>query len=98
MRSASRIDNSLLGRWWSTVDRPTLACVGLLIGFGYVLMLAASPAVAARIGASRDMFILKQVIFLTLAGAVVVGVSLLTPRGVRRLALAGCLVALAATA
>ncbi len=98
MRSASRIDNSILGRWWSTVDRWTLACVGLLIGFGYVLMLAASPAVAARIGASRDMFILKQVVFLSVAGVIVIGVSLLSPKGVRRLALAGCAVALCATA
>jgi cell division protein FtsW len=98
MRSLSRIDNSTLGRWWSTVDRATLACVGLLIGFGYVLMLAASPAVAARIGASRDMFILKQVVFLSAAGATVIAVSLLSPRGVRRLSLAGCLLALGATA
>ena len=98
MRNLSRIDNSLLGRWWWTVDRWTLACVGLLIGFGYVLMLAASPAVAARIGASRDMFILKQVVFLAVAGAIVIAVSLLSPRGVRRLALAGCLAALGATA
>ena len=98
MRLASRIDNSMLGRWWWTVDRWTLACVGLLIGFGYVLMLAASPAVAARIGASRDMFILKQVVFLTLAGCIVIMVSLLSPKGVRRLALAGCVVAIGATA
>ena len=98
MRSASRLDNSRLGRWWWTVDRWTLGCVGLLIGFGYVLMLAASPAVATRIGASRDMFILKQVIFLAVAGAIVVCVSLLPPKGVRRVALLGCLLALAATA
>ena len=98
MSRASRLDNSLFGRWWWTVDRPTLACVGLLIGFGYVLMLAASPAVATRIGASRDMFILKQVVFLAIAGGIVVGVSLLSPRGVRRLSLAGCLLALLATA
>lgn len=98
MRSASRVDNSLFGRWWWTVDRWTLASVGMLIGFGYVLMLAASPAVAARIGASRDMFIFKQVVFLTLAGAIVILVSLLSPKGVRRLALAGCLAALGATA
>ncbi len=98
MRNLSRIDNSVLGRWWWTVDRWTLGGVGLLIGFGYVLMLAASPAVAARIGASRDMFILKQVVFLAMAGAIVVCVSLLPPRGVRRLALVGCLLALGATA
>ena len=60
----SRADNSMLGRWWWTVDRWTLVAIGVLIGFGYVMMLAASPAVAERIGQSRDMFILKQVFFL----------------------------------
>ena len=64
----SRADNSLLGRWWWTVDRWTLGAVGVLIGFGYIMMLAASPAVAERIGSSRDMFIFKQVFFLAVAG------------------------------
>ena len=94
----SRSDDSVLGRWWLTVDRWTLLAVATLIGFGYVMMLAASPAVAERIHQSRDMFILKQVVFLALAGLVVVGVSLLSPRGVWRLALVGCLAALALTA
>ena len=94
----SRSDDSVLGRWWLTVDRWTLLAVATLIGFGYVMMLAASPAVAERIHQSRDMFILKQVVFLALAGLVVVGVSLLSPRGVWRLALFGCLLALALTA
>jgi len=94
----SRADTSLLGRWWWTVDRWTLLAIATLIGLGYVMMLAASPAVAERIKQSRDIFILKQVFFLALAGAVVVVVSLLSPRGVRRVALAGCLVALALTA
>ena len=98
MRGAKRIDNSVIGRWWWTVDHATLACVGLLIGFGYVLMLAASPSVAARIGADRDLFILKQMVFLAIAAAIVVGVSLLSTTAIRRLALLGCLLALAATA
>ncbi len=94
----SRADTSLLGRWWWTVDRWTLLAVGTLIGLGYVMMLAASPAVAERINQSRDIFILKQIFFLSAAGAIVVVVSLLSPRGVRRVALVGCLVALALTA
>ena len=94
----SRADTSLLGRWWWTVDRWTLLAIATLIGLGYVMMLAASPAVAERIRQSRDIFIFKQVFFLGLAGAVVVVVSLLSPRGIRRVALAGCLVALALTA
>jgi len=98
MVALSRSDTSTLGRWWWTVDRWTLLAVATLIGFGYVMMLAASPAVAERIHQSRDVFILKQVVFLALAGLVVVGVSLLSPRNVRRLAILGCAAALALTA
>jgi len=98
MPTLSRADTSVLGRWWWTVDRWTLFSIGALIGVGYVMMLAASPAVAVRIGEARDAFILKQVFFLAVAGLIVVAVSLLSPRGVRRVALAGCALALALTA
>jgi cell division protein FtsW len=98
MVGISRTDDSMLGRWWWTVDRWTLGAVGMLIGFGYIMMLAASPAVAERIGSSRDMFILKQVIFLAAAAGVVVAVSLLSPRGIRRVAIIGFIIALALTA
>lgn len=94
----SRADTSLLGRWWWSVDRWTLVAVATLIGFGYVMMLAASPAVAVRIGETRDAFILKQVGFLAIAGVEVVCVSMLSPRNVRRLALVGCVIALGLTA
>jgi len=94
----SRADTSVIGRWWWTVDRWTLLAVAVLIGFGYVMMLAASPAVAERIGQARSIFILKQLVFLAVAGLIVVGVSLLSPRGVRRVALGGCAIALVLTA
>ena len=97
MPTLSRADNSILGRWWWTVDRWTLGAIGVLIGFGYIMMLAASTAVAERIGSSRDIFILKQVFFLAAAGAVVVAVSLLSPRSIRRTAIIGCIIALALT-
>ena len=98
MPRLSRADTSVLGRWWWTVDRWTLFAITALIFFGYIMMLAASPAVAERIHVSRDTFIAKQVLFLALAGVVVVAASLLSPRGVRRFALLGCLVALLLTA
>jgi cell division protein FtsW len=98
MPALSRTDTSTLGRWWWTVDRLTLLCIGTLIGFGYVLVLASSPAVAHRIGDPRDMLIAKQVAFLALAGLIVVGVSLMPPKGIRWLALIGTLLALALTA
>lgn len=98
--AVSRADTSVLGRWWWTVDRWTLAALLALIGFGYVMMLAASPAVAERVigSAARGLLFAKQVVFLALAAALMVGVSLLSPRGVRRLALVGCAGALLMTA
>jgi cell division protein FtsW len=90
MIAVSRADTSTLGRWWWTVDRWTLAALLALIGFGYVMMLAASPAVAERIGASsRNMFFVRQIVYLAAATAVLVAVSLLSVRQVRMLAWLG---------
>jgi cell division protein FtsW len=98
MATLSRADTSVLGRWWWTVDRWTLFSILALIGLGYILVLAASPAVAERIHQSRDIFILKQVIFLALAALVIVGISLLSPKDIRRVAVAGCVIAIGLTA
>jgi cell division protein FtsW len=97
MMAVSRADNSMLGRWWWTVDRWTLGATGVLIGFGYIMALASSPSVAERIGDERDALMVKQVLFLALAGVVVTGMSLLSPRDVRRLAVLGCIVGLVLT-
>lgn len=97
--AVSRTDTSTLGRWWWSVDRWTLGALLALIAIGYVMMLAASPAVAQRIGAaSRHMFLERQVFYSTLAVIVMVGCSLLTPRWVLRFAILGALGALALTA
>lgn len=98
MSAISRADNSMLGRWWWTVDRWTLAAVAALIFVGYVMMLAASPAVAERIGLPRNAFIIRQLVYLPAAGLIMIAVSLLSPRSIRRLALLGCAAALALTA
>jgi cell division protein FtsW len=95
----SRTDNSTLGRWWWTVDRWTLAALLALIGLGYLMMLAASPAVAARVigEGSRGLLLAKQVVFLVMAATLMLLVSLLPPAGVRRFAQIGCAVALMLT-
>lgn len=98
MSKSSRLDNSRLAQWWRSVDHWTLGSVGLLIGFGYILMLAASPAVAQRIGASRDMFIFKQIVFLSVAALVMIYTSMLSIKTVRLLGILGSLIAIAATA
>lgn len=97
--AVSRNDTSVLGRWWWSVDRWTLAALMALVAIGYVMMLSASPAVAERIGASsRTMFLSRQVVYSFLAVVVMCCVSLLSPRWTLRLAMLGALGALALTA
>ena len=81
-----RTDTSRLGRWWWTVDRWTLAALAVLIAFGALLILAASPPVAERLDLPSFYFVQRHLLLVPVALALLVGVSLLTPRAVRRLA------------
>jgi len=86
MTTWARSDTSLVGRWWWTVDRWLLAAlIGLGLA-GVILTLAASPAVAERIGLDTFYFARRQMVFIGLALTVMVMVSFLSPKGVRRLA------------
>lgn len=84
-----RTNQSWLARWWWTVDHPTLFALVALIGVGAVLVTAASPAVATRIGLDPYYFITRQHVFLLLSLLTMVGVSVLEPWQMRRLAVLG---------
>ena len=88
MIAFARTDTSVMGRWWWTIDRWTVAAIALLIVFGVMLTMAASPPVADRLGYDSFHFVRRQLAYLPLAVALLVAVSLLSPRGVRRLAFA----------
>ena len=94
----ARIDQSPVARWWWTVDRWSLLALALLLGIGVVLSLAASPAVALRIGYGPLHFVRRHLVVLPLAVAVMLAVSLQAPRTVRRIALIGFVVSLALVA
>lgn len=87
MSTFTRTDTSIMSRWWWTIDRLTLMSVIVIAALGAILVLAASPAVAVRIGLDNYHFVHRHFIFLPMALIVMVGASMLTPRGVRRLAL-----------
>lgn len=88
----ARTDRSILGRWWWTVDRWTLAALAGLMAIGALLILAVSPAAASRIGGLGSFQLAeRQMVFLSLALAVLIGVSLLDPRSLRRMAVLGLL-------
>jgi len=84
---ASRVDRGLVATWWWTVDRWYLTAFLSLMVLGVVLSFAASPAVAERIGLDSFHFVERQILFMIPALAAMIGVSFLSTRNVRRLAL-----------
>jgi cell division protein FtsW len=83
----SREERNPLSDWWWTVDRPLLGAILALMLCGVILSLAASPPVATRIGLDAFHFFNRQVLFLLPSLVVLLGVSFLSPRQVRRSAL-----------
>ena len=83
----ARSDRSRLGVWWWTSDRLLLGAVAVLIALGVGLSFGSSPAAAARTGFHDPFhFAVRQCAFGALGGAIFLGVSTLSPRGVRRIA------------
>ncbi len=82
----SRTDRSMVAEWWRTIDKLLLGTVLLLILCGFLLSFAASPPVAERIGLSTSHFTIRHAIFLLPSIALMIGLSFLTPKQVRRAA------------
>jgi len=88
MMTDSRHDEiSGIGRWWWTIDRWVLSALIALLALGMVLTMAASPPAANRLGLDSFHFVRAQLTYLPLALVIMLGVSLLSPRTIRRLAL-----------
>jgi cell division protein FtsW len=83
----SRAERTLVSDWWWTVDRFLLAALATLMVTGLVLLMAGGPPVAERLGLSTFHFLNRQVLYLAPAIMILVTVSFLPLRHVRRLAL-----------
>ena len=83
----SREQRTPFSDWWWTIDRLLLAAIVALVLAGVILSLAASPPVATRIGLDPFHFFNRHVLFLLPSIAVMIAVSLLSPRQVRRSAI-----------
>lgn len=84
----SRAERSAFSDWWWTVDRSLLAALAILALAGLVFLMAGGPPVAERLGLSTFHFVNRQVLFLMPAVAILLSVSFLSLRHLRRLALA----------
>jgi cell division protein FtsW len=83
----SRAERTPVSDWWWTVDRSLLAALAALMVAGLVLLMAGGPPVAERLGLSTFHFVNRQVLYLAPALMILLTVSFLPLRQVRRLAL-----------
>lgn len=82
----SRASRSPIAEWWWTVDRTMLSLVIILMLGGLVLSLAASPPVAERLDLPSQHFVIRHAIFMPLSAMLMIGLSFLSSRQVRRIA------------
>ena len=83
-----RSDRSPMGHWFWQIDKPILLGVLGLIFLGVALSFASSPAAAARDDSISDAFYYswRMMAFASLGLLTLIGASMLSPRGVRRVA------------
>lgn len=77
MSLAGRSDKSLLGGWWWAIDRWTLGALMTLVICGVLMVSAASPSVAERIGLSPFYFVIRHLVFLVPALGMMLAASML---------------------
>lgn len=83
--SIPRTERSPIAEWWWTVDRVLLTTLMTIIGIGVVLVMAASPPVAERIGVTSMHFIIRHLVTLAPALALMLGLSFLNEKQIWRL-------------
>ncbi|SFK63640.1 FtsW/RodA/SpoVE family cell cycle protein [Methylorubrum salsuginis] len=83
----SRAERSPLADWWWTVDRGLLAGLGCLMVAGLVFLMGGGPPVAERIGLPTFYFLNRQALYLAPTILLIIAVSFLSVRHIRRFAL-----------
>ena len=82
----SRAERTPLTDWWWTVDRGLLAALGALMVAGLVFLMGGGPPVAEKIGLPTFYFLNRQAIYLVPTIGLIIAVSFLSVRHIRRFA------------
>lgn len=86
-----RTNQSFFGRWWWTLDRHVFFSLFALLFLGSLLVQAASPPVAERLGLDSYYFVGRHQVFVTLGFLAMIMMSLCSTSWVRRFAFLGLL-------
>ncbi|MDR0677077.1 MAG: putative lipid II flippase FtsW [Holosporaceae bacterium] len=83
----SRENRGLLGQWWWTVDRVALFAFSLLIVFGILLAIAATPMVAEHIGLEKFYFLKRHLLYIVPTLLIIFFVSVIDISSIKKLSL-----------
>ena len=81
--------NNIFLRWWRGVDQQTMIALSILIGFSMMLVTTTSSAVAEKIGLTENHFSSRQMIFLLIASVIVIALSSVEKKWVKRIGIIG---------
>ena len=84
-----RAGDPILPRWWRTLDKWSLACVLGLFAIGLLLGLAASVPLAEKNNLPRFYYVERQAMFGGLALVVMLVISMMSPKQIRRIGVMG---------
>ena len=84
-----RAGDPILPRWWRTLDKWSLACVLGLFAIGLLLGLAASVPLAEKNGLPRFYYVERQILFGGVGIVVMLIISMMSVRQVRRIGVLG---------
>lgn len=86
MTAPSRLDTSPIARWWWTVDRSSIGIAFALAAIGIMILIAAGPGAAERMGIESPFyFLFRQLMFMPFAIGSMLALSTLSPLQARRL-------------
>ena len=85
----ARAGDPILPRWWRTVDKWALFCVLSLFAIGLLLGLAASVPLAEKNNLPRFYYVQRQAVFGGMALVVMLVISMMSPRQIRRIGVLG---------
>lgn len=81
-----RRSNNFLLEWWRLVDQQLVIALLILFGFSLILVTTSGSMVAARIGLAESYFSVRQPFYLSLAALIILILSSLDQRLLKRIA------------
>ena len=92
-----RIETSVVGDWWETVDRWSLGALMVIFALGMILCLAASVPLAHKNGLWPYHYVVRQAVYMVMGLGIIATLSMCSVHTVRRFGILLFAAALAAT-